>query len=58
MEDVNDEELLELWNERAAIREYDGEQDRKAAEQDACGDLRDMFGSVPAWLVEMIVRQN
>ena len=58
MEDVNDEELLELWNERAAIREYDGEQDRKSAEQDACGDLRDMFGSVPAWLVEMIVRQN
>jgi len=58
MDELTDEEILELWNERAAIREYDGEQDRKTAEQEAAGDLRDMFSSVPAWLVDMIMRQN
>jgi len=58
MDGLTDEEIFELWNERAAIREYEGEQDRKTAEQEACGDLRNMFGSAPAWLVEMILQRN
>ncbi len=32
--------LLDAWNERAAIREYDGGQPRAAAEHDALEDLR------------------
>ena len=54
MDDVTDEEILELWNERAAIREYDGERDRKWAEQRAVVDVRNMLGSVPDWLVKMV----
>lgn len=33
------EEQLEFFNERAAIREYDGGQDRQSAERDAAAEL-------------------
>jgi len=41
--EVDPEELLEYWNERAAIREIDGGQSREDAERDAVGDLRDLL---------------
>jgi hypothetical protein len=37
-------ELIELWHERAAIREYDGGLDRERAEQAAYYDLRRIVG--------------
>lgn len=49
--------LLELWEERAAIREYDGESNRETAEKMAAADLREMFGHVPRWLVDMIAQK-
>ena len=54
MDELTDEELLELWHERAAIREYDGERDRKWAEQRAVVDVRKMIGSVPDWLLDLV----
>lgn len=54
MEELTDEDILELWNERAAIREYDGQRDRRWAEQRAIVDVRDMIGYVPDWLVKMV----
>ena len=51
---MTDEELLELWNERAAIREYDGQLDRKRAEQRAVVDVRKIIGYAPQWLVDMV----
>ena len=36
-------EIIEAWEERAAIREYDGNQWRAAAEADALSDVRRMF---------------
>jgi hypothetical protein len=35
-------ELLEDWEERAAIREYQGGQSRQEAERQAVGDVRAM----------------
>ena len=37
-------ELIELWHERAAIREYDGGLDRERAEEAAYYDLRRIVG--------------
>ena len=58
MDDVTDEEILELWNERAAIREYDGERDRKWAEQRAVVDVRKMIGTVPKWLLDLVKKRK
>ena len=44
---MTDEELLELWNERAAIREHDGGQSKRQAEYRAAKDLQRMFGQMP-----------
>jgi hypothetical protein len=33
-------DVAEQWNERAAIREFDGDQDRADAERDAFEDVR------------------
>lgn len=39
---VDAAELVELWNERAAIREYDGGQPRDEAEAAALDDVREI----------------
>ena len=39
-----DNELIELWEERAAIREYDGGMTREAAEKAAYWDVKNMLG--------------
>lgn len=38
--DWSEEAILELWNERAAIREFDGGLNRTAAERAAYFDLK------------------
>lgn len=39
---MTDDDLLELFAERAAIREYDGGQDRASAEREAILEVLDM----------------
>jgi hypothetical protein len=41
-------ELIDLWEQIAAIREYDGEMTREDAEQAAYFDWRVIVGNVPA----------
>ncbi len=48
--EVDPEELLEYWNERAAIRELDGGQAREDAERDAVDDLRDLLAQ-GSWML-------
>jgi hypothetical protein len=47
---VDPDELVEWWEERAAIREYDGGQPRPEAEHDALEDMRAMLELGP-WIV-------
>lgn len=48
-------ELIELYEEMAAIREYDGGMDRREAEQAAYWDLRKLVGRerVPESVMEL-----
>ncbi len=41
-------DVLEYWEERAAIREIDGEQDRAAAERGALEDVRELI-AIGTW---------
>lgn len=44
---MSDEDAIELWNERAAIREYLGGISRSRAEFLAAQDLKRILGVVP-----------
>ena len=44
---MNDEELYQLWEERAAIREYDGGTRRARAEYLAAMDIKRIAGRIP-----------
>jgi hypothetical protein len=47
MDDGNnytEQDLIELWEERAAIREFDGGMTREAAEKAAYWDVKNMLG--------------
>lgn len=48
---VDIDEVVELWSERAAVREYDGGQSRADAERDAVGDVRRLIGGRRSSLV-------
>jgi hypothetical protein len=50
------ENMVEEWQERAAIREYDGGQPRDIAEKDALEDLVRFYGGLPKEVVEAIER--
>ena len=41
-------DVVEYWEERAAIRELDGEQDRVAAERGALEDIRELI-AIGTW---------
>lgn len=41
--DRNVDDLLDLWDEHAAIREYDGTATRADAERDAAAEVEQMF---------------
>lgn len=45
---MSDDELIELWHERAAIRQYDGETPRERAEFLAVKDVERINEVVPA----------
>ena len=47
---VDPDELIEWWEERAAVREYDGGQARPEAEHDALEDMRAMLEIGP-WIL-------
>jgi hypothetical protein len=47
---VDADELVEWWEERAAVREYDGNQPRPEAEHDALEDMRAML-EVGPWIL-------
>jgi hypothetical protein len=54
-EDPSDVGLLELWEERVAVRQYDGEHDEKRAKLLAGFDVKRMQGlkALPKWLVKL-----
>ena len=43
---MTNEELIEWWEERAAIREFDGGMSRRYAERGAWYDLRRIYGKL------------
>lgn len=45
---MTDEQLIELFEERAAIREFDGKLSRVDAELGAYGELRKLVGRTPS----------
>lgn len=47
---MSDEDILELFTERAAIREHDGGASREHAEQRALVDVKRILGEAPEWL--------
>ncbi len=44
-------DMLDLWDERSAMRQYEGCVDRATAERDAAAELVEMFGSRQAALL-------
>ena len=59
-DDPFDAGLLEVWEERAAIRQYDGEEDEKRAKHLAARDVKRMEGlqALPKWLVKLAMSQG
>jgi hypothetical protein len=53
---LTDAEALELWHERAAIREHDGQQSRQQAEFGAAADVKRMIGEVPECVAQAVRR--
>ena len=51
---MTDEELVEWWEERAAIREFCGGYDRQRANALAARDLKAAFGKVPQSIVNQV----
>jgi hypothetical protein len=45
------EDIWELFTERAAIREHDGESSREHADNRALIDVKKIIGTLPHWLV-------
>ena len=54
---MSDEDYLELWAERAALREYYGQFSRRQAEYLAAKDIERAFGTMPD-CVRDVVRQG
>ncbi len=54
------ENITELFHERAAIREYDGKLPRAEAERLAYWELRNKYGreAIPKEVVEIVKRSN
>ena len=56
MKDWTEKELVEWWEERAAVREFDGGMGRQRANFLAARELRDLFGFVPQSIANRISR--
>lgn len=50
--DATDDDIVERWEERAAIIEYLGNVSRRFAEVKAAMEIRKAYGRVPAAVVE------
>jgi hypothetical protein len=53
---LNEADIIELWNERAAVREYDGGERRDLAELRAAMEVKKMIrpAKLPAVILEKI----
>ena len=49
-------DMVEEWQERAAIREFDGGMERRMAEKYAAKDIEKMYGFVPDAVQEAVER--
>lgn len=47
-------DMVEEWQERAAIREFDGGMDRQIAEKYAAKDIEKMYGFVPDEVIKRV----
>ena len=56
MSDWTEKELIEWWDERAAIRQFEGELGVQRANFLAAKELRERFGTVPRQIAEKISR--
>lgn len=54
MESRSNDDVWELYTERAAIREHDGGFSREHAEYVALRDVRSILGELPKWLIERV----
>ena len=54
--ELTEAEILEIWEERAAIREFCGLESRVKAEFSAAQELKRMLGFVPELVMEMMER--
>jgi len=52
---MSDEELYQLWEERAAIREYDGGTRRARAEYLAAMDIKRIAGRIPDAVLAIVM---
>ena len=52
--DLAESEILEIWEERAAIREFCGGESRVKAEFSAAMELKRMLGFVPDLVTEIM----
>lgn len=57
---MDDDEIRELWEERAAVREHDGKLSRGRAEYLAARDVRGMIAPqpLPGWLIEVALKPS
>ena len=53
---MTDDEIRELWEERAAVREYDGGLKRERAELLAARDVKELIKPqpLPLWLIRQV----
>ena len=51
---MTDADIYELWEERAAIIEFDGNRDRANAEKLAAIRIRKQFGRVPQQILDVV----
>ena len=51
---ASDADIYELWEERAAIIEFDGNRDRANAEKLAAIRIRKQFGWVPQRILDVV----
>lgn len=57
-ENLSDEELHELWEERAAVRQYDGELSKEFAEYLAARDIRKLAGRIPKSVLLKVMQEG
>lgn len=55
--DYTESEMIELWEERSAVYEYDGMLDRKDAQYRAAVDVKRMLGKpLPQRIIDQSIR--